>query len=38
MLAALMKVTWPLMMRRRLRRASERTIANAKRLVESGSA
>jgi carbon monoxide dehydrogenase subunit G len=37
MLAALMKVMWPLMMRRRLQRANERTIANAKRLVESGS-
>jgi carbon monoxide dehydrogenase subunit G len=37
MLGALMGVMWPLVMERRLQRANDQTVANVKRLVESGS-
>ena len=36
-LRAVMRVMWPLVMRRRLQCANDETVANAKRLVESGS-
>jgi carbon monoxide dehydrogenase subunit G len=37
MLGALMNVMWPLVMKRRLQRANDQTVANVKRLVGSGS-
>lgn len=37
MLAPLLRVMWPLVMRRRLQRDDDQTVANAKRLVESAS-
>ena len=37
MLAALMRLMWPLVMKRRLQRANDQTVANVNRLVESGS-
>jgi hypothetical protein len=36
-LGALMRVLWPLVLRRRLHRGNDQTVANVKRLVESGS-
>ncbi len=37
MMAVVMRVVWPLVMRRRLLRANDRSVANARHLLEAGS-